>query len=181
MLHKIYIANKCYSFPTISIFFLFILKTIMFPHTQKWSRTTVFNIHNNKWFWAPNQHIRIISERATCDTEDWSNGCWKFWFAITGIDYVLKYISRKTVMLNCNNLWQGSYRVWKSMEKYEIWFKYFPGLEKYGKKKAKYGKIFVFPDFCSYLVFFIIENSEFNENKFIIQDVRFHGSCLVIL
>ncbi len=29
--------------------------------------------------------------------------------------------------------------------------------------------------------FFIIENSEFNENKFIVQEVRFHGSCLVIL
>ncbi len=39
---------------------------------------------------------------------------------------------------------QGSYGVWKSMEKYGIWFKYFPGLEKYGKKKAEYGKVFVF-------------------------------------
>ncbi len=76
---------------------------------------------------------------------------------------------------------QGSYGVWKSMEKFGIWFKYFPGLEKYGKKKAEYGKIFVFPDFCPYLVFLIIENSEFNENKFIVQEVRFHGSCLVIL
>ncbi len=27
-----------------------------------------------------------------CDTEDWSNGCWKFSFAITGINYILRYI-----------------------------------------------------------------------------------------
>ncbi len=39
--------------------------------------------------WAPNQHIRMISE-GSCDTEDWSNGCWKFSFAITGINYILK-------------------------------------------------------------------------------------------
>ncbi len=38
--------------------------------------------------WAPNQHIRMISEG--CDTEDWSNGCWTFRFAITGINYILK-------------------------------------------------------------------------------------------
>ncbi len=41
--------------------------------------------------WAPNQHIRMIHEWS-CDTEDWSNGCWKFSFAITGINYILKYI-----------------------------------------------------------------------------------------
>ncbi len=29
-------------------------------------------------------------------------------------------------------------------------------------------------------IFLIIQNQEFNENKFIVQ-VRFHGSCLVIL
>jgi len=33
---------------------------------------------------APNQHIIMISE-GPCDTKDWSNGCWKFRFAITGI------------------------------------------------------------------------------------------------
>ncbi len=27
---------------------------------------------NKKYFWAPNQHIRMISEWS-CDTEDWSN------------------------------------------------------------------------------------------------------------
>ncbi len=40
--------------------------------------------------WAPNQHIRMISE-GSCDTGDLSNGCWKFSFAITGIN-CLKYI-----------------------------------------------------------------------------------------
>jgi len=34
--------------------------------------------------WAPNQHIRMISE-GSCDTEDQSNGCWNF-------------------ILNCNNI-----------------------------------------------------------------------------
>ncbi len=29
------------------------------------------------------------------------------------------------------------------------------GLEKYGKKKAEYGKIFVSPDFCPDFVFFL--------------------------
>ncbi len=68
------------------------------------------------------------------------------------------------------------------MDKYGIWYKYFPGLEKYGKKKAEYGKIFVFPDFCPYLVFNNRNVIEFfNENEFIIQEVKFHGSCLVIL
>ncbi len=28
----------------------------------------------------------------SCDTEDWSYGCWKFNFTITGINYILKYI-----------------------------------------------------------------------------------------
>ncbi len=40
---------------------------------------------------AANQHIRKISE-GPCDTEDWSNDCWKFSFAITGIKYIFKYI-----------------------------------------------------------------------------------------
>ncbi len=29
--------------------------------------------------WAANLRIRMISE-GSCDTEDWSNGCWKFSF-----------------------------------------------------------------------------------------------------
>ncbi len=34
----------------------------------------------------------MISE-GSCDTEDWSNGSWKFNFAITEINYILKYIN----------------------------------------------------------------------------------------
>ncbi len=34
--------------------------------------------------------IRIIY-LVLCDTEDWRNGHWKFSFAITGINYILKY------------------------------------------------------------------------------------------
>ncbi len=41
--------------------------------------------------WAANQHITMISE-GSCDTEDWSNICWKFRFVITGLNYILKYI-----------------------------------------------------------------------------------------
>ncbi len=33
----------------------------------------------------------MISE-GSCDTEDWSNDCWKFKFAITEINDILKYI-----------------------------------------------------------------------------------------
>ncbi len=33
----------------------------------------------------------MISE-GSCDTEDWSNGCWKFSFVNTGIHDILKYI-----------------------------------------------------------------------------------------
>jgi len=31
---------------------------------------------------------QLISERS-CDTEKWSNGCWKFSFVNTGIHYIL--------------------------------------------------------------------------------------------
>ncbi len=36
------------------------------------------------------QKISIL--KGSCDTEDWINGCWKIRFAITGINYILKYI-----------------------------------------------------------------------------------------
>jgi len=34
------------------------------------------------WFKKKKQHIRMISE-GSCNTENWSNGYWKFSFAIT--------------------------------------------------------------------------------------------------
>ncbi len=39
--------------------------------------------------WVANRHIRMISERS-CDTENWSNGCLKFSFAII-INGIFKY------------------------------------------------------------------------------------------
>ncbi len=33
----------------------------------------------------------MIAE-GSCDNKDWRNGCWKFSFAITEINYILKYI-----------------------------------------------------------------------------------------
>ncbi len=41
--------------------------------------------------WAPNQHVRMISV-LSCDIKYWSNGCWKFSFAITKINNILIYI-----------------------------------------------------------------------------------------
>ncbi len=37
-------------------------------------------------------------------TEDWSNGCWKFSFAITEINYIFKYTQKE--ILNYNNILQ---------------------------------------------------------------------------
>ncbi len=46
----------------------------------------MFSAYNNKKsIWAPNQRITIISE-------DWSNECWKFCFAITRMHYIFKCI-----------------------------------------------------------------------------------------
>ncbi len=45
-------------------------------------------------FWtslSKNPEKLLISE-GSCYTEDWSNGCWKFSFAITGRNNILKYI-----------------------------------------------------------------------------------------
>ncbi len=48
--------------------------------SKKNSSKTVFNIDNKKYFSEqPNQYIRMISEES-CDTENWSNGCWIFSF-----------------------------------------------------------------------------------------------------
>ncbi len=40
----------------------------------------------------------MISE-GSCDTKDWSNGCWKFSYAITVINYFLIYIKIKIIIL----------------------------------------------------------------------------------
>ncbi len=40
----------------------------------------------------------MISE-GSCDTEDWSNNWWIYSFAITGINYILKYIEIENKMI----------------------------------------------------------------------------------
>ncbi len=44
-----------------------------------------------EWFWR------------SCDTEDWSNDA-ENTALITGINYILQYITQKTVVLNGNNI-----------------------------------------------------------------------------
>ncbi len=45
----------------------------------------VFNINSiKKYYWAPNQHMIIISE----GSYDWNNSYWKFCFAITEITFL---------------------------------------------------------------------------------------------
>ncbi len=39
----------------------------------------------------------MISE-FSCDTENWSNGCWKLSFVVTEINNILKYIKKE----NCD-------------------------------------------------------------------------------
>jgi len=38
----------------------------------------------------------MISE-GSCDSEDWSNGCWKFSFVVSGINYILKSIEIENI------------------------------------------------------------------------------------
>ncbi len=40
----------------------------------------VYVFFDNIMSWATNQHIRMISE-GSCDTKEWSNGCWIFTYA----------------------------------------------------------------------------------------------------
>ncbi len=39
----------------------------------------------------------MISE-VSYNVEDWSNGCWKFCYAITEINYILKYIKIENIL-----------------------------------------------------------------------------------
>ncbi len=48
-------------------------------------------INNNKCFLSTKNYIGMISKRSR-DTENYSNGYWKFSFAFTWIHYILKYI-----------------------------------------------------------------------------------------
>ncbi len=39
--------------------------------------------------------------KIACDSEDWSNDCWKFSFAIIGINWILKYIQTNILQYYC--------------------------------------------------------------------------------
>ncbi len=71
--------------------FLFIQETwkiYITVSTNILSTSSVFNIDNNKTCFLSSTHLhtRMISE-GSCDTEDW-----RLSFAITGINYIFKYI-----------------------------------------------------------------------------------------
>ncbi len=85
---------------------------------QKMYIVSLKNIKQYKWFqhwlnnkkcsWAQYQHIRLISEGSQ-DTENWSDDCWKFSFAITEINNILRNIKIEKAILNCNNTSQYYY------------------------------------------------------------------------
>ncbi len=66
--------------------------------TQILSSTTLFNINN-----------KIFVLKRLCDTEDWSNGCWKFIFASQGWIIFKNIFKQKAVILNDNNISQYYY------------------------------------------------------------------------
>ncbi len=76
----------------VNVFMMYINYSFELSNNQRiLKKKTVFNIDNIKCFlstdWA---YLNDF-----CDTEDWSNRCWKFSFAITGINYILKYVKIK--------------------------------------------------------------------------------------
>ncbi len=58
----------------------------------------------------------------SCDTDDWSNGCLKFIFAITGLNYILK-CKNNAVILSINTIWVNFLYFWSykcSLNEHEI-------------------------------------------------------------
>ncbi len=51
------------------------------------------------------KNIHENSERS-CDGENWSNGCWKFSFAIRGINCFVKYIKKQKKCLHFKSMIQ---------------------------------------------------------------------------
>ncbi len=72
-------------------------------HTKKLSIRTVHNFNKKKCFLSTKSNISEWS----CDTEDQSNDCWKFSFAITEINYILKYIKTEKKYFKLNNISQS--------------------------------------------------------------------------
>ncbi len=83
MVQNITILSKCCSFE-LSIHHKIPQKCIVvFTHTHARTHTQI------KYNLTPsNKYIRMISEWR-CETEEWSNGSWKFSFAIKGMNYIL--------------------------------------------------------------------------------------------
>ncbi len=100
MVHKISISNKCCCFE-LSIHQR-ILKKNIWVFKNYYAAKPFSKLKFRPVSWAPNQDIRMLSE-GSCDTEDCSNGCWKFSFAITGINDILKYIQVENSYLKFNN------------------------------------------------------------------------------
>ncbi len=65
----------------------------MYDGSHKNIAANVLNTDNNKknCFISPKSTYQNDSEES-CDAEDWSNGCWEFYFAITEINYISEYI-----------------------------------------------------------------------------------------
>ncbi len=82
MLHNISMLYKCCSFELSIHLRILETKKRTYQHFHKNIKQyiTVFDIDKiRNVSWAPNQHIRMISE-GSCDTECWRNGRWKFSF-----------------------------------------------------------------------------------------------------
>ncbi len=76
----------------------FVKKIVRKWNFQKFKRFQINAVHLNflviKESW---KNYHSFHKKGSCDTEDWSNGCWKFTFAITGINYILKMLTEKTL------------------------------------------------------------------------------------
>ncbi len=101
MLPKISISNKCCSFE---------LPLKLKNHSRKAAQLfstmmiiIIIIIINVSW--VPNQHIRMISEWS-CETQDWSNGFWKFSFGFLAtaafwLDYTLQHTPTLRYATHC--------------------------------------------------------------------------------
>ncbi len=99
----------------------------------------------------------MISE-GSCNTEDWRNGSWIFSFAITGINFILKYIKIKSCFklkyfTTVLYFWSNKYILLEHnrfLSKYEILLL---------NIKIKYKKIWIIPNYWP--VMYIIVKSSF--------------------
>ncbi len=88
MLWNVYISSKCCSFKNFVHERIGPLKKNSLLKNIKKQLFSALIIRNV--YWAPIHYIGRISE-GSCDSEDWSNGCWKFSFVITGREKKIIY------------------------------------------------------------------------------------------